>query len=745
MPNHAADSKGAQALQPYVTRLGAFAFAVGASIGWGAFMVTANQYLYQAGPLGSMGGLLIGAAVMLVIARNLAYMVRVSPNAGGVYAYVKTAFGYDQAFLISWFMSLTYLVLLWANAAAVPLFARYLVGDTFLWGRLYSFFGQDIYLGEILLGLSVLLACGRLCLKSRILAQRVMVGAVFVVCGGISVCLAGVLLHAGSLSGSFDPVVLPEPSTMRQVLGVAFLSPWAFVGFEGISHGAEEFRFPANRLLGILRATIVTVTLLYAFALMLSVAAHPQGYDSWLAYIRDLDTLEGIEGLPAFYAAYTYLGKPGVVILTISLLCLIVSSLVGNVVSLSRLFYALARDKVLSAKFAELSDVGIPERAVLLITGLSVPSLFVGRTAINSIVDVSIVGATLLYGFACASTLVIARRQDDRAMFTYGALGAALMGILGVCILVRSVISSQVMNRTSQLILIGWSVLGLLFFRTVMVRDRGRRFGKNLAALMVLVAFVFLFTMIWICEECAQTTAANLLAVRNHYASGPPVTAIADDSFLIPRQQSMMYMIISSATGVLGIFVVTLSAMLSNWLYVRRCEMEAERELGTVKTIAYTDPLTGVKSKHAYVEAESEYDKRIDQGRVQPFAIVVCDINGLKYVNDTFGHQAGDQHIQDASRLICSSFKHSPVYRMGGDEFVVLINGQDYAEREVLLADLNRVVEENITGNGVVISAGMSAFDARYDNSFHAVFNRADKLMYTRKQQLKSMGVITRA
>ena len=81
--------------------------------------------------------------------------------------------------------------------------------------------------------------------------------------------------------------------------------------------------------------------------------------------------------------------------------------------------------------------------------------------------------------------------------------------------------------------------------------------------------------------------------------------------------------------------------------------------------------------KHAYVDAVAELNTKIDGAAADPFAVAVCDVNGLKAINDTLGHQAGDKLIREASMLICNTFKHSPVYRVGGDEFVVILIGQD--------------------------------------------------------------------
>ena len=98
---------------------------------------------------------------------------------------------------------------------------------------------------------------------------------------------------------------------------------------------------------------------------------------------------------------------------------------------------------------------------------------------------------------------------------------------------------------------------------------------------------------------------------------------------------------------------------------------------GPVEAQDLRDALTGVKSKHAYMETEAELNLKIASGdQSLTFGVAVCDVNGLKQVNDTLGHKAGDRFIQDASRMICDIFKHSPIYRIGGDEFVIVMTGK---------------------------------------------------------------------
>ena len=118
-------------LRQDISPAAAWAYAIGTSIGWGSLVVTCNTYLAQAGILGSVIGMALGAAVMLIISRNYAYMMQCYPEAGGAYTFAKEQYGYDYGFLTAWFLSMTYLAVLWANATSLPLFARYFVGGYF--------------------------------------------------------------------------------------------------------------------------------------------------------------------------------------------------------------------------------------------------------------------------------------------------------------------------------------------------------------------------------------------------------------------------------------------------------------------------------------------------------------------------------------------------------------------------------------------------------------------------------------
>ena len=168
-------------------------------------------------------------------------------------------------------------------------------------------------------------------------------------------------------------------------------------------------------------------------------------------------------------------------------------------------------------------------------------------------------------------------------------------------------------------------------------------------------------------------------------------------------------------------------------------EQAQEQELGSARQLAYTDPMTGVKNKHAYIEASQRINKGVADSSIKEFGVIVFDLNGLKHINDTLGHEEGDNYIRPGCALICSRFCHSPVFRIGSDEFVVILEGSDYNERKMLLAAFDELFERNQKVDAVVVSTGMDIFDKQRDSGFSDVFERADKKMYECKCELKKM------
>ena len=733
---------GASKLGEYLSPVGAWSFALGCAIGWGSFVITSNMYLHRAGPAGSVLGMLVGGAVMLVIARNYHYLMNRHPDAGGVYSYTTHAFGHDYGFLTAWFLGLTYLAILWANATSIPLFARYFVGDLFQVGFHYSLFGYDIYLAEALLSIGALLVFGALCMGVKKLTSGIMIGLAIAIVAGICVCFGASMAGVQGQAGAFDPAFAPDGNALSQVVMIACISPWAFIGFESISQSTEEFAFPRTKSFRVLAAAVIVTTALYIAVTLLSVTAYPPQFDSWFDYIDNLGSLQGIEGLPAFYAASCYLGDAGVCLLYVSLFALIVTSLIGNITALSRLFYALAKDSVLPAPLAALNSRGVPYKAIGAILAVSCIVPFLGRTAIGWIVDVTTIGATITYGFVSAAALHVAREDKSRLETWTGGIGLALMVVMGALLVLPNLFADSSLAQESYFLFITWALLGLILFHRKLRSDPEKRFGDSVVVWIALLAFVMFMSFVWMEERFESESTEALTELAAYYEGGDSTgtDATLSDSQLDYEVQKMRSTNVADTFVVLCLFAISFGFLLSNLSYMRRQHMQDELLLEVERMRADTDPLTGVKSKVAYVEKELEINARLEQGEQFAFAVGLFDLNGLKEINDQLGHDAGDDHIRTACKLVCDTFKRSSVYRTGGDEFVVIAEGADYPCCQELLDELLAQSRENCQVGGVVLAGGVAEYDPVRDNDLQSVFRRADAQMYEQKKALKELA-----
>lgn len=721
-------------LKPYLSPVMVAAFSIGSAIGWGSLVVTNSNYLGKAGIAGSVIGLILSMVIMLVVARNYSYLIQIYPDSGGSYAFSREVFGHDYGFLTAWFLILTYLSILWANATSLPLFARYFIGPVFEFGKLYTIVGHDVYVGEMLLTAAGVLVVAFLCYISRkaaAYAMMILVGIIILTVTIVSV--SAITGHSGVVDNSF----IVDNKAVSQVIYIAMISPWAFIGFENISHSAEEFKFKRTGIYNILVASVIITTLLYILIVMLSVTAYPERYSSWMEYIKHCGELDGIEALPAFYAANHYLGANGVKILMAALLSLVFTSLIGNITATSRLLYAMGREGMISEKYGEVGRFRTPGRAILLIVISALIIPIIGRTAVGWVVDVTCIGAILIYGIVSACALKKARERNDAAEVFTGLLGLALMILAGLYTLIPNLISTGAIARETYILFIVWSILGFVFFRLLLGHDKSRKYGKSVIVWASLLTLILLISLIWMRQSIIEANAKLQSNIETYYEQHDTETADEDLEYIREQISDLERSGTRSILMALGMFGIAMVIMFSNHSYLSGRQRENDKILNT-------DPLTGVKSKHAFLTMVREADNKIINGNTEAFAVVVCDINGLKHVNDTHGHKAGDEYICAASDMICDIFRRSPVYRLGGDEFVAVLKGHDYEVRDKLMQLLHDRSERNIPLGSVVVAGGISEFRPGEDNHFHVVFDRADKLMYAEKRSLKNDGAITR-
>lgn len=163
------------------------------------------------------------------------------------------------------------------------------------------------------------------------------------------------------------------------------------------------------------------------------------------------------------------------------------------------------------------------------------------------------------------------------------------------------------------------------------------------------------------------------------------------------------------------------------------------RSMKKMDTIAFHDALTGMGNKAAYDERARRLDEQIGRGSAE-FTIIIVDVNFLKRVNDTFGHEKGNAYLITNAEAITQNFGANDVYRIGGDEFAVILEGEKAAEAEGMIERFRNLratsYSETDHWNRVCAAVGLARYDG--DANVDAVFKRADAAMYRDKVAMKA-------
>ena len=513
----ASQKKSVWSAHPYLSLAGAWALAFGCSVGWGAFVMPGSTFLPVAGPVGTVIGIVLGGLVMLVLAVNYHYLMNRYPDAGGTYAYTKYLFGYDHAFLNAWFLILVYVAIIWANASALPLILRTVFGPVFQFGFHYEIAGYHIYLGEVLLADLSLLIGALLCLHRKA-AERVQIVMAALMLGGILFCAAAVFSRPGAADMITAMPYSPSRNRAGGIFTIFALVPWAYVGFESISHSAEEAKFSLRHAFPVLAAAIITAAVSYALLTLIAAAAAPEGCASWADYIMHLDQYSGITAQPVFYSVYSVLGQNGTLLVGVIAVCGIFTGVIGNYIALSRLCHAIAEDGLLDKQTAELDGNLVPQRAILGIMAISLILPFFGRTAISWVVDVTTVGATIAYAFNAAAAWKLARSEKNTGMALAGVLGLVFSLLFVMDFLIPNITAVKTLSTESYLILAAWGILGFVYFRHVLRKEKERRFGTSIVAWVVMLGLILFTSSIWMRQSVEQAIEDAVRPIHSYYA-----------------------------------------------------------------------------------------------------------------------------------------------------------------------------------------------------------------------------------
>lgn len=468
-------------LQRKLNPMHVWALAFGCVIGWGSFVNPGKKFLPNSGVAGTAIAMLLGAIVMIIIAFSYAYMVPKHPKAGGEFTFAKYCFGKKAAFLCGWFLVAAYLTNVPMNSTAIGLIVDGLDGqaDILKFGFHYSIAGFDVWMGEMILAMAILILLGYLNIigvRKAAVVQTVL-SSLLVICA-VFLCLAGVFsakaqgIHMEPIWGFDKAAAAAGGATAENIANFAHtgasgivsailatfaIAPWAYVGFDAIPQAAEEFNFSFKKVSGIMVVAIVFGCFVYTSNNTVAAAA----LANWPERVMAGEWV-------VLVAAEELLGSFGKALVGVGVSCAVLSGIMGFYLASSRLMYSMAREGYLPKWFGVVDKkYSTPKNAMIFCMIISLSGPILGREALGWFVDMCSIGASIGYFFTCASALVTAREDGDASVLL------KIMAGMGVVFSFVFVILQLVpipglrgvhFGKESYLLLIVWIALGLILY-----------------------------------------------------------------------------------------------------------------------------------------------------------------------------------------------------------------------------------------------------------------------------------------
>ncbi len=445
----------AQKLSP----INVLATSFGCIIGWGSFVMPGTNFLPDAGPIGTIIAIFIGGIFFIIIAKTYAYMIEQFPNNGGSFGIVYHVLDKPHAFLTIWSFCFAYIALLWINAINFAPFTRFLVNDVFQWGIDYTVVGYQIYLGEALVELFILIFFGLFVAYGKKLVNIVQTTLFLLLITSETILFFSILLNT-DLSILSHPAFIPGKPIPLQIYNVLLFVPWMFVGFGTISFASNDFNFPIKKINCIMPLAIVLGMLDYCMLNTIAATAIPDGFSTNAEYIANLDKLNGIEKFPVLYSVTQKFGTYGSFLIWTAIFCALSSSMIGFYRALANIVKSLSDAKLLPQRYNAISKDGTPRKAIFLIMALSVVIPFIGKNVTGWLTDATSISATIAYAYMSYCCILVSSKNKHNFNKILAIISLIISLMFFLIPLMTSMFFENVFDTESYFILAIWGLIG---------------------------------------------------------------------------------------------------------------------------------------------------------------------------------------------------------------------------------------------------------------------------------------------
>lgn len=261
---------------------------------------------------------------------------------------------------------------------------------------------------------------------------------------------------------------------------------------------------------------------------------------------------------------------------------------------------------------------------------------------------------------------------------------------------------------------------------------------RQLLSIAIVLVVATLILLYWINTRYIRKIEHLSANVREYAGSKDARISTAIESEVVGNDE------LAALTNQTAAMILELDNYMRNIIQTTEELNQTREHAERMGELAVKDSLTGIRNKTAYDQEIKKVEWALADGD-EKFGIGIIDLNFLKRINDTYGHEKGNIAIKKICQITCEVFRHSPVFRIGGDEFAVILRNQDYDNIDELITDFKGILKQlsedpNLQPWEAVSAAiGYAKFDEQRDSSVDNVFKRADKAMYENKKEMKAV------
>lgn len=430
-----------------------WAIAFGSVIGWGAFVLP-GDWLAQAGPLGVILGITIGALLVMIIAVSYGFLVEKFPVSGGEFVYTYLGLGRINAYICGWFVTLSYVSSVALNASALVVLFKFLYPSVVEVGYMYTVAGWDIYFSQIVLVAIALAVFGYVNVRGITLTGKMQFIFSVILFSGAMLIGIGMTLHPDTSFTNLKPAFNMEIGPLSSILIIIATAPFLYSGFNNVAQASEEFNFSPKKAFKLMILSLISGAAMYA--VLVYATAIGTKWPQLVAEKPVWGTGDVVSDL---------FGGLGLLVLTIALCMGIFTGFNGFLVSSSRMLFSMGRARILPKAFTKLhSKYNTPYIGIVFACIICFIAPWFGRQALLWVVDMTATGVAIAYFYTCFSAYKFLDWSKNSVRKFMAFLGSLISLVFLSLLFIPG--SPAFLSMPSWISLIAWVSLGALFYFT---------------------------------------------------------------------------------------------------------------------------------------------------------------------------------------------------------------------------------------------------------------------------------------